>query len=570
MIKAITNNPYRILGVYSNSPKREQIANKGKMQAFLRVNKSMPFPLDLKGILPTIDRTQSLIEYADSELALGAGQIKHAQFWFINKTPIDNVAFNHLVAGDIDVAMDLWKKSNNLYSLQNLFVCSLIKGEYESAITEYAIPLYNQYAKVFVAEFDDKITISTTDLVDYIINELQGENVDLFRFHNSIEDTIWSKLIVEKRLNPLISKLDSLISEAKSTRGKGSTSRLNAGNKLKIASSPLLNTLASVISKNDSRYQIIADKIAQEVLQCSIDYYNDTYDADSPVKALSLCEYALKVAVGQAAKQRCKENHAVIKNAADNMPPIEVAKEAKEIDSCLSWFSTQSKTSAIGLELLKKIQKPLISIKEKVGNNNKYYLEISSTIASAALSYVIEEVNNTQKDDKPNPLSNLFGNGLYSSLYSITPLLDQDRKIRKAEKIKNALRSAWQTICFIDLLDTTEDFKNNRYKENRRILHSIIDGLNGFACPDDVHIIKGCAYRISVNRRFFWCDSEHYVACQSKEDFEKYLKMFPSGNHTNQAKEKIEEIKIREQKRIKIFLSAVAIIALIIFFSCIS
>ena len=564
MVKAIINNPYRILGVYSNSPKKEQIANKGKMQAFLRVGKSMPFPLDLKGILPPLERTLSLIEQADGDLALAAGQIKHAQFWFINKTPIDNVAFNHLLAGNVDVAMELWKKSNSLYSLQNLFVCSLIKGEYESAITEFAIPLYNQYAKVFVAEFDDKITISTTDLVDFIINELQNNDVDLFRFHHSIEDPVWSKLIVEKRLNPLISKLDSFISEAKSSRDKGPTSRLNSGNKLKIASNPLLNTLHSILSANDARYQIIADKIAQEVLQCAIDYYNETSDADSPVKALSLCEYALRVAVGTAAKQRCKENHAVIKKAADNMPPVEVAKEAKEIDSCLSWFGTQSKTSANGLELLKKIQKPLISIKEKVGYNNKYYLEISSTIASAALSYVIEEVNNAQKDDEPNPLSSVLGGSRYSSLYSINSLLDQDKKRRKAQRIKKALHDAWQTILCIDLLDTTEDFKNNRYKENRRILHSIINGLDGFMAPDDVHIIRGCAYGLKANKRFFWCDSEHFVDSKSKSDYKSYLEMFPQGNHTAEAARRIEEIKIRDRKILKFALIAIAIIAFIL------
>ena len=41
MINAITNNPYRILGVYSNSPKKEQIANQAKIKAFLRVNKNV-------------------------------------------------------------------------------------------------------------------------------------------------------------------------------------------------------------------------------------------------------------------------------------------------------------------------------------------------------------------------------------------------------------------------------------------------------------------------------------------------------------------------------------------------
>ena len=101
ILKAILNNPYRILGVYSNSPKKEQIANKGKIQAFLRVKKSMPFPLDLKGILPEVYRTQEVVDNADSELALSTGQIKHAQFWFVNKTPIDGIAFNHLLDGNL-------------------------------------------------------------------------------------------------------------------------------------------------------------------------------------------------------------------------------------------------------------------------------------------------------------------------------------------------------------------------------------------------------------------------------------------------------------------------------------
>ena len=118
MLKAILNNPYRILGVYSNSPKKEQVANKGKMQAFLRVKKSMPFKLDLKDILPEVQRTQELVDYADSELALSTSQIKHAQFWFINKTPIDGIAFNHLTGGNIDTAIDFWRKSPNLSSFK--------------------------------------------------------------------------------------------------------------------------------------------------------------------------------------------------------------------------------------------------------------------------------------------------------------------------------------------------------------------------------------------------------------------------------------------------------------------
>ena len=51
MLEIIQSNPYRVLGVYSNSPKKDVIANKGKMTAFLKVRRPFSFPLDLEGLL---------------------------------------------------------------------------------------------------------------------------------------------------------------------------------------------------------------------------------------------------------------------------------------------------------------------------------------------------------------------------------------------------------------------------------------------------------------------------------------------------------------------------------------
>lgn len=566
MLKAILNNPYRILGVYSNSPKKEQIANKGKMQAFLRVKKSMPFPLDLKGILPEVNRTQEAVDYADSELALSTGQIKHAQFWFVNKTPIDGIAFNHLLGGNMDSAIEMWKKSSNMSSLQNLFICYLIKEDYRTAIIDCAIPLYNSYADSFVSMIDEKVSMTISELAEAIVETLSDEDINTVSIANYITDVVWKNHIESKRVNPLLSQIESHVSEAKAAKNKGETARLNAGNKLKIASKPLLSTVKSIMSESDTRYQMIADKVAQEVLQCSIDYYNDTSDLDAPAKALPLCEYAKSIAVGSAAKQRCLENYDVIKKAFENMPPLEVAKEAKEIDDLFGWYRKQSKTCANGLELLKKAQKALISIKEKLGKNNKYYLETSSTLGSAALGNVIDEVNEAQKEDKPNPLSGLFGNSRYSLYGDIFG--EQERRRQKARTLKNVLASAWKTILYIDLLDKTEEFRNNRYQPNRKTLHSIINGLKGFDYPDDNYIIKGCAHGITADSKFFWCDSEHFAACSSKSDYEAYIQLFPSGNHVDEANNRIEEIKARDKKILKIVLIVAAIIILGIIIVC--
>ena len=87
----ITNNPYRYLGVYSNSPTKERVANKGKMNAFLKVGKIVSFPLDIPSLLPTIERTVETVAHAESELTLPMDQIRFAQFWWMNTTPLDKI-----------------------------------------------------------------------------------------------------------------------------------------------------------------------------------------------------------------------------------------------------------------------------------------------------------------------------------------------------------------------------------------------------------------------------------------------------------------------------------------------
>ena len=502
------------------------------------------------------------MDYADSELALSAGQIKHAQFWFINKTPVDGIAFNHLTSGNIDSAIIIWGKSPNCSSLQNLFVCYLIKDDYQAALNT-AVTLYNQYAEDLVAIIDEKATISINTLIQTVVDTISSDGIDLLPISKSISDNKWKKIIEEKKIKPLISQLNSHVSEAKATKDKGASARLTAGNKLKIATKPLLATLHRVLPLDDTRYQMIADKIAQEVLQCSIDYYNDTDDVDSPAKALPLCEYAKAVAVGNAAKQRCDQNYDVIKEAYDNMPPKEVANEAKEINNLLTWYAIQAKTSKKALELLKKAQAPLVTIKEKVGKTNSYYLETSSILGSAALSNVIDEVNNAQKEDKPNPLEGLFGTSSVYSIYSDI-LGAQERRRQKALKIKAALHDAWEAIVHIDLLDKTEDFNKNRYQPNRKTLYSIINGVKGFDYPDSNYILTGCAHGISANKKFFWCDSEFYGECTSKNEYNGYLQRFPNGNHVEEAKKRLAEIEERDKKIRKYILIAIAI-AIILF-----
>ena len=121
--KIILQNPFRILGVYAKSSKRDILANKGKATAFLKVNRPVEYPLDLKGILPPVSRTVEQFNEAESHLTIAKEQIRFAQFWFLKMTPLDDIAFNHLFTANIDEAISIWSKKNSLAS-GSTFICS--------------------------------------------------------------------------------------------------------------------------------------------------------------------------------------------------------------------------------------------------------------------------------------------------------------------------------------------------------------------------------------------------------------------------------------------------------------
>lgn len=301
----IENNPYRQLGVYSNSPTRERVANLNRLNAFLNVGRKVDFPLDLAQYLPPVNRTSETVAQANAALALPNGQLRHAQFWFIKVTPLDDIAFNHLLAGDMDGAIRIWEKKDCASSLQNRIVCTLIKGDYQNALSDANI-FYSQYAQEF-----ESIIIgngkSNESIEDYFIDKLCDE-IGINSILPLITNETWKSHVVEKAIKPLNESIQSAIEAAKSSRGKGATARYDAGVKLMNDTKETLAQLKTLLLNTDLQYQMVADKLSQEILQCGIDYFNDTEDDDAPQKASILQNYALSIAVGKLVKDRCKEN----------------------------------------------------------------------------------------------------------------------------------------------------------------------------------------------------------------------------------------------------------------------
>lgn len=408
-MNVLKNNPYRLLGVYANSPTKERLANHNRMKAFLKVGKSVSFPLDLPQYLQSNNRTDALVADADAKLALPKEQMFYAQFWFVKTTPLDDVAFNHLIAGELSKAEEIWQKKETLSSLQNRIVCALMCDDYKQALscaeTLYANMEYvNQFVSAVIGTGGN---VDVTNLPFTFLDAL-CEEIDVQKILPHIENSIWKKHISGKAINPLIDTIQNAIAIAKKSRGKGDNvqlakARLSAGKSLMESTKEGLLQLRNYLSTSDLQYQMIADKLAQEILQCGIDYFNNTNDDDAPQQAMFLQNYALSIAVGTLVKQRCKENIDTLKNVgAEYIVRNELSRLVGYVQDLRSDKGDYLYTFCLGKsitdirEIITKCIPDLETIKRKMGTTNDLYIKISSTVVSSAVNAIVETINKQQ------------------------------------------------------------------------------------------------------------------------------------------------------------------------------
>lgn len=519
-MKIINNNPYRQLGVYSTSPQKEVVANQGKMKAFLKVGRQVSFPLDLNGLLPDVLRTEQSVADATSKLSLPTEQLKYAQFWFSKNTQLDEIACGKLTNGDIDGAIVIWKKKANASSLQNLLVCALIRNQLGNAIS-YAQTLYSSYSNEFVKMVLGNNALATSynlahDFLDILCDEFKPT-----QFLGYITNSAWKGYVGSKSTKPIIDNLASAIDACKSSRGKGPTARLNAGTKLMNNTKADLAQLKQFVPTSDLQYQMIADKLGLEILQCGIDYYNDSDEADAAHKAMVLQKYAQSVVVGKMAKDRCDENVRILEGIISKLPPLEVMANHRAIQASLATFAIKPDLISYSIQLIKDCAPHIVIIKEKLGSTHQYYLKISTTIINNALGNIIAEVNEAQNSD--------------------------------FNTLKTTLISAWRAQLYMDKFDLDPEYKEGRYKECREALHGIISNCKGF----DNSVLSfmyqyGCGWcnDLDTSDVDLRTDEEYYQSCRNLTSYRSYLQRFPSGKYASQARSKIVELRFKQCKTI--------------------
>lgn len=380
---------------------------------------------------------------------------------------MDDIALKHLQAGNREKAEEIFQKKETYSSLINSGVLAFIDGNIAAGFNNISKVVHNSAyrADLFQALGIANLQLSEDDLAELVIAELFKE-VPASKLLSACTNTTDRAIVSKRALDEPISTINSAIAVAKSADTKNPEASLAAGTKLMNSTKAPLKAVKDIAGATSPQYQMVADNVAKQVLQCGINYYNNAPDSDmeSPRKAMVLQSYALSIAVGQLTKDRCKENCDILKRAVDNMPPAEVAIEARKVKEELRKFCQLPDKISHSVTLLNNTKPLLQAIRSKLGWSNTFYLSLSTQVVGNALHNIIEEVNQAQ---------NAFGRtieeckrrGINSSLIGST-LIDN---------IKPVVREAWNATLLMDSFDMEYDFKTKRYNPNRQSLKEICE-----------------------------------------------------------------------------------------------
>lgn len=289
-------------------------------------------------ILGNIVRTEDSIENAASKLNLDSDKMDAAMFWFYNGNSIsDELAFDAIKEADLDQVINIWSKrtSNGIVSQLNasaynnlgtFYLSGILEGtNTNEAILKQGISLKLKFLESdFVKDFKELATAETfkktkKELQLLFLNQVQSE------IEKSKEITL-NKLLDIIRLEEFSAKEDFLtgfvqkpieqieknIDESKTKRKANAENALKIGQALNKQTAENLEQLKSILGISNLRYTTIADKLAEEILQCSIEYFNYFQENDSEIDyyepAIKLAKVTEAIAVGKLIKDRIKDS----------------------------------------------------------------------------------------------------------------------------------------------------------------------------------------------------------------------------------------------------------------------
>jgi len=207
-IEIIRNNPFYILGNYTNDRIKDRNSHISKIKAYAKVNKSVKFLLDFPSIISTPERNAESADNSVSRINIPNDYIFYSLFWFINVNDKDKQIFDLLaqqdnVQNNIDTAIEQYNGTDNFSAYINLSVLYSLKGDTTKSAENILKLLCNTNQKYF----NEFLSYENELLESGITQEIRQELVENYLMaieENSDIQTLQSILnnIKNKNINP--------------------------------------------------------------------------------------------------------------------------------------------------------------------------------------------------------------------------------------------------------------------------------------------------------------------------------------------------------------------------------
>jgi hypothetical protein len=334
MSELLSFNPYRILGVTSNTGQKEIQKNLSKMKAYAKLGRTIAFDFDFPNLnLKHVDRSEEIVLKIESKILLDFNKVKYALFWYQNITAVDSVAIDNLKNGDTEKSIEIFKKATksditqkNISAHNNLSTIQLHRN-----LGATKTDVFNNdkdSIKEISAAIGKKLDIIDSDHFNLFCNSLNIEtDIDKSLLRSEISREFLNILLKNYSradLKKLIDLLDERVSEVFSNEFvKAPVANIKSqiknvddalsldvnqgivlGKRLIRSCFADIKELDEILGKTHYLYEDIADKLSNQIMQCGIKYFNEN---DEDQDFLSSYKYALSIACSEKTKSRAND-----------------------------------------------------------------------------------------------------------------------------------------------------------------------------------------------------------------------------------------------------------------------
>ena len=352
-MKSVINNPYRIAGILANSSEKDILKQKSKVKRFSEVGKEISSEYDFP-FLSSLQRSSTTIDKAFSDIEQNQNKVFYSLFWFLNLNPIDNTAIQHLISGNKEKASEIWEKLSNekevnsknysaFNNISTLYLSGHSKEDLKRGITTKIKLIESENFKDFVHTVaDETFSIDIPKQIELLIDELltqfkgkysTSETMELFSNCNGTTQKYLSKKFTEEPVH----KIETQIEQCNKKRINYRSNAHKFGTDLYSNTKGELALLKSIVGNANLQYKMLADNIAKEILQCSVDYFNESQEQEKSgnylEEAMKLAKLAESVAINDATKNKVKENISTLEGMKDRelSQIVEVLKSVKQM-----------------------------------------------------------------------------------------------------------------------------------------------------------------------------------------------------------------------------------------------